>query len=218
MALTFPLSLDGFFASLGIARMTFDLDEAVTYSETGGGEILTALRGEPLWKGSVTLSPSRLVSTEAIRAKIDVLRRPGSTFFVEHPFMRLPQADPTGANLIGATVTVSALAGNARELSIGGLPAFYRISEGDHFSVAYGANAAKRAYFRVVTGASASGGVAANIEVAPLIPAGIQVGDAVQLIRPALKAIMVPGSYRGPSINPGRIAGDFGFDWVQTKA
>lgn len=218
MPLTFPLALDAFFADLCIAEARFDLDEALSISETGGGEILTAQRGVQLWRGSVTLAPARAIPSEAMRTKIDVLRRPGATFFVEHPFLRFPQADPTGVVMLGHTPTVSALVGNARELSIAGLPTHYRISEGDHLSIAYGSGGGKRAYFRVVTGAPATSGVAGPIEVAPFIPAGVAVGNAVQIIRPAIKAVMVPGSYSGPDLRPGQIAGPVRFDWVQTTA
>lgn len=216
MALSFPLALADFSELLRASDMTFDPDEAITYSETGGGEILTAELGEALWGGGVTLVPRKFLNNPGLSAKINALRRAGSSFLIGHPFARYPQADPTGQMLRGATPTVAALVGNRRELSIAGLPAWYQITAGDHLAIRFGASGAQRAYFEVVTGAPAVSGVAGPIEVGPLLPFGVQVGDAVELIRPALKAVMVPNSYRGPQLSVGQIAGPVSFSWRQT--
>jgi hypothetical protein len=214
--MTFPLSVADFFNGLTISEMAFDLDEPITTSETEAGEILTASRGVSLWRGRLTLSPGRTVSGEAMRARIDLLRRSGATFWLEHPVMRFPQADREGRILRGFSPTVSALPANFRQVTIGGLPAHYSIRAGDHLSISFGTGGARRSYHRVVSGATVASGAAGPIEVNPPLPASVQVGNAVQLLRPALKAMIRPGSHSGAVLRPAGISGLESFDWVQT--
>lgn len=216
MDLTQPISVADLYARLSQPEARFDLGEARTRSETGGGETLTAQRGVRLWRGRIVINPARAIPHEQIQAVIDLLGRPGVSFMVEHPFMRFPQADPTGANLIGAAPFVAARADDRHIFSIGGLPAWYRVTPGDHLSIAWGAGGAKRSYHRVLTGSAVTSGVAADVYVNPAIPEGVAVDDAVQVLRPALKAKMVPGSYEAPALQPGQLAGRSQFDWEQT--
>lgn len=216
MSVTFPLSIADFFGALLQADASFDLGDNLTRSETGLGEVLDATRGARLWRGGVRLVPAPAVPFEAVQAKIDTLGQAGATFLVEHPYMRFPQADPTGAILTGVNPTVSARAANAHVFSVGGLPAGYTITAGDHLSIAFGTGGAKRSYHRVLTGAAVAGGVAASIYVNPELPASVAVGNAVQLLRPALKAKMVRGSWQAPILTPGQWAEPSRFDWEQT--
>lgn len=216
MAFSFPLDLEQFFDGLRIQVGDFDLGEAMTAAETGGGEILTAQRGTALWAGTISTPPAKARQQAAIRAKLSILRRAGSSFMVADTAMRLPQADPTGIILASATPVVSALTSNWRELSIGGLPDGYAITAGDHLSIAFGAGGARRAYFEVVTGAVVSGGSAGTIEVSPPIPNSVETGDAVQLLNPALKAVYRPNSYGGSQRQKGQMATGLSFSWIQT--
>lgn len=215
MPLSFPLSLAQFADGLVLSGMTFDLDEALTTtSETGGGEDLSAVRGVQLWGGGFVLAPGPAVSQEAMRAKIDLCRRPGARFVVAHPYMRAPQADPAGVMFAGAILTVSARL-NSRELRIAGGPSGSVLSGGDHLSVSFGPNGARRAYFRTVTGATFSASGLATIEVVPDIPFGVAVGNSVNVLTPTLKAKIRPGTYDGPTLQPNKIAGSSSFQWKQ---
>lgn len=216
MSVTFPLSIADFFGTLALAQAQFRLGGNLVTSETGAGEVLPAARGARLWSGRVTLTPAGAVAFEALSAKIDDLGRADAIFMVEHPFMAFPQGDPTGTILASATPTVQAKAANAHVFSVGGLPAGYAVSAGDHLSIAFGTGAARRSYHRVRTGAVVSGGIAANIHVNPPLPASVALGNAVQLLRPALKARMVPASWDAPALDPGDLVGASGFDWTQT--
>jgi hypothetical protein len=216
MSVTFPLGVADFFGQIFQAEAQFRLGGNLTLSETAGGEVLAAARGVRLWSGSVTLTPARAIPFEAMQAKLDVLGQPGATFLVEHPYMRFPQADPQGAALDAATPSVWALNANAHIFSVGGLPAGYAITAGDHLSIAFGAGGSKRSYHRVLAGASVVSGVAGSIYVNPALPSGVIVGDDVQLLRPALKARVVPGSWAAPTLTPGGIVQASSFDWVQT--
>jgi hypothetical protein len=213
MALSYPLSLAQFFHGLRLLDMSFDLDEAMTYSETGGGELLRARRGVQLWSGQIRLAPGPLVAAEAMRAKIDVLRRPGASFLIGHPVMRRPQADPTGSLFGGATLSVHARV-NAREISIAGGVSGAQLSAGDHMSIALPGG--RFAYFRIVVGAAFSALGRATVEVSPDLPASVGVGNPVTVILPHLKAVIRPGSHAGPVLRPSRVAGEQSFSWVQT--
>jgi hypothetical protein len=207
------LNLAEFFDGLRIAGMAFELSEAMSSSETGAGEILTAIRGIQLWQGQVTLSADRLLDIEGVHAKVDLLRRPGASFWLSHPLRRAPKADPGGVLFGPATITVKTRV-SSREMLLQGGPMGGVISAGDHLSVSFGV--ASRAYFRVVTGATFAASTEAVIEVSPDIPAGIITGSAVQFVPPSLKAIIRPGSYSGSSIRLPDIADEISFGWVQT--
>lgn len=212
----FPLSLAEFFDAEIIREAAFDLGEAMTSSETGGGELVLSQRGVRLWGGSILMPTLKARRQAPQRALLNALRAPGATFLIADIAMRFPAADPQGMILGGVSPMVAARGSTWTQMSIGGLPAGYQISAGDHLSVIFGGAAARRAYFEVVRGASVVAGVAGPISVVPPIPDGVQVGNAVQLLSPALKAKVVPKSYGGARRVPGRMATGLTFEWRQT--
>jgi hypothetical protein len=153
-----------------------------------------------------------------VRAILAALRSPGATFLVTDTAMRFPAADPTGAILAGAVPVVASLGSSWTQMSIGGLPAGYVITPGDHLSVIFDNVRQRRAYFEVVKGAAVVSGVAGPISVQPPIPEGFQVGNAVPRVSPTLKATYEPNSYGGSRRVKGQMATGLSFDWRQTFA
>ncbi|MFD1914110.1 hypothetical protein [Halodurantibacterium flavum] len=212
--LTFPLSTDDFLRRLPISRMTFELQEAMEFSETDQGDLITADLGTRLWQGEITLG--RITSDEAADAitLIDVLRSAGRSFAAFDTNRPGPRNDPDGAQLGTATVTVSAL--SARELRLSGLPAGYVLRRGDYLGWDYGSNPVRRALHKVVDlAAMADPAGTVSFEVVPHLRAGATSLGPVRLLRPWCTAIILPGS-----TNPGTVSSTItegaSFRWRQT--
>lgn len=217
MALVFPLPLATFADTLLVARATCDLPELVEQSRTAGGEQLTADMGERLWTGRIDLAS--MVRTEIGRPEtlIQVLKQ-GRTFNIFDRRRLNPQADPNGTILGAASVTILALGGDPREMSLAGLPAGYTLSAGDYLSFAYTSlSITRQALHRVVdTTVVANGsGQTPLFEVIPAIRPGAAAAAAVTLRKPFCRAVMVAGS-ASPSDGRSTLYEGLGFDWVQT--
>ncbi len=214
MALAWPLAVDEFFAGLPIQKISFRLGRAQTQSETGGGELIQHGMGTRLWRGSVVLDKETHAYWAAVEARLALLEQPGASLLLWDTRMTGTLLDP-GLTILGtATPVIDALASNNRELDISGLPSNYEISRGDLLGFTYGANPTRYAYHRVVTGDRANlAGVARNIEVIPYIRPGAQIGAAVTLGTPVLKAI-IPSAEYGES--RATLSEGGSFQWVQT--
>lgn len=197
--ITFPLGLDAFFAGLRVSGCSFRLPESMQIEETGGGEVIAADLGTRLWEGEVTLAADYHDGLAAAEARLSVLRDAGASFLAFPLHKPAPAFDPAGLMLGSAAPQIAALP-SARSLTISGLPAGYVLSDGDFLSFGYGASPARMAFHQIAIGGVAnSAGVTPELLVTPAIRPGAAVGSAVQLIRPALRARYVPGSYRPAS-------------------
>ncbi|MDK3072773.1 hypothetical protein QO034_06595 [Sedimentitalea sp. JM2-8] len=191
MALSFPLPLSEFLDTLPVSRVTFRLEQAVTSSETGGGEVIRHARGARLWGGEIVLDRDYHAVWAAIEARIALLEEPGASFLITDTRLPGPIADPDGSILGAAAVQILSVNANSRELRLKGLPPGYAISQGDMLSFSYGSNPVRRALHRVVTGAVANGsGNTPNFEVTPFIRPGAAVDAAVTLVAPVCKAVL----------------------------
>lgn len=194
MAMPFPLSQAAFFDGLPVADSAFFLPAFVNISRTRGGAIRTATLGERLWTGRLSIPVRRHADAAAIEAKLSVLSEAGRSFFA-HPLpITGPIADPTGAGLVGFSPVIYALQEGGREMRVSGLPAGYVLTAGDMIGWTYGSNPTRYAVHRLVRGAIASGaGITPLFEVTPAIRPGAVTGAAVALVKPPLKAVLIPG-------------------------
>lgn len=214
MPLTWPLAVNEFFADLPIQRVSFRLGRAQTQSETGGGEVIAHGMGTRLWRGTVVLDKESHAVWAAMEARLALLEQPGASLLLWDTRMPGTLYDPDLSILGAAAPVIDALAANNRELDIGGLPVNYRISTGDLLGFTYGANPTRYAYHRVVSGGIAgASGVASDIEVIPYIRPGAQVGAAVTLGTPVLKAIIPSAEYGNSRAT---LSEGGSFEWVQT--
>lgn len=213
--LTFPLSLEAFFGALPVAEITFDAPPQVEMAQTGGGEQLVAETGPQLWTGSVRLGLMTRAEAATPDVLLDLLRRPGASFYACDTRRPAPLADPAGT-FLGATVpTIASLGTDAREIKLTGLPAFYVLSRGDYLSWAY--NSGRQALHRVVDAAvnASAGGITPAFEVTPPVRAGVTVATPVTLLRAACKAVIRPGTVaKGTSWQT--VTEGMTFDFVQT--
>lgn len=201
MAYSFPLTTAQFMAILPIRDMVFDIPEALETSELGGGEILTADLGTRLWQGEVTLDDLQRDEAAEALAMLSVLRQSGASFMVHDVGRVAPRYDLTGAILGASTPTLHQVNANMRDIRLTGLPSGYRVNRHDYLAFSYGTNPVRHALHRAVSfqQANSAGTFGGWLEVAPAIRPGFAIGANVSLIRPACKAIIIPGS-----VNPGR--------------
>jgi len=217
MALSYPLTLATFADTLLCARVTCDLPEMVEQSRTAGGEQLMADMGERLWTGRIDLG--KMVRTEIGRREVLIqVVKQGKTFQCYDRRRLYPLLDPTGSILGASAVTILALGGDPREMSLAGLPVGYTLSAGDYLSFAYTSlSVTRQALHKVVdTTVVANGsGQTSLFEVVPPIRPGAAAAAAVTLKKPFCKAVMVAGS-ASPSDGSSTVYEGLGFDWVQT--
>lgn len=217
MALSFPLSLASFADLLPVQAYSCDLPERVQQSTTAGGEQLTADMAERLWTGRVNLGPMTRLEVGRPEVLIQVLKQ-GHAFHMLDGRRKYPLLDPTGSVLGAASVTILALGGDPRELSLTGLPVGYTLSAGDYLSFAYtDLSITRQALHRVVaaTVVANGSGQTALFEVLPAIRSGAVAGAAVTLKKPYCKAVMVMGTAT-PSTGRSTLYEGVGFDWVQS--
>ncbi|MFP1646538.1 hypothetical protein [Pontitalea aquivivens] len=210
-----PIAAAAFWGGLRVATARFSLGEALSHTRTRGGEILVADQGARLWTGTVELWQAHHDAADAVMARIEALQMAGAALMV-HPLPRPgPIHDPDGLTLGAATPVIASLAPNARALTLSGLPAGYLLAPGDMLGFPYG-SPVKYALHRVVVGSTAgAGGSTGLLEVVPGIRPGASLGTPVSLVRPAMKALIIPGS-----VNPGQGQGiwrrGIAFSVVQT--
>lgn len=194
MAYTFPMPLADFFNHIPIASASFGLGEAMEYAETVGGEILTAELGNRLWKAEITVAPNRYAPVEQVKARLNVLRYPGRSLLVHSMPLVAPQYDPDGSILGASTVRLANVYSNNREIRLSGLPNGYILQYGDFIGWQYGSNPTRYALHQVANKVTAAGGIADRVEVTPFIESGWVANQTVTLIKPVMKAIVIPGS------------------------
>lgn len=196
MAYSFPLPAAQFMDILPIELMTFDLPEVVEISRTAGGDVMAAELGTRLWRGEVRLGPMTVDEEAEVTAMIDVLRRAAGSFLCYDARRPWPRADFQGLALAGHAPTLASVAANAREVTLGGLPAGYQIQRGDMLGFSYASAPTRYAVHRAASPAAAQGnGITTLFEVSPSLRPGWAIGAAITLIRPTCKAIILPGSY-----------------------
>jgi hypothetical protein len=191
MTLTFPLSASAFFAGLRVAECRFYLPDMRQISRDRGGAQWDSQMAERLWAGEIMLARAYHSDAAAIEAVIDVLTEAGASFMA-HPLpLWAPMGDPGGVILGTAAPELHSIASNRRDIRIEGLPAGYRLSPGDFVGLTYG-TPVRYALHRVVEATQADvAGLTPAFEVRPPVRAGTY-ADAVTLVRPAIRAKLLP--------------------------
>lgn len=195
MAQTFPMLLEDFFDGLPIKGFTPDLTEAMEYSRTKGGEIITSDYGPRLWTMDLVVPAGTHAKIEQIKARLQLLRSPARSLLVGSMPLLYPQKDPQGSLIGSTTVLLKAVAGNNREINLSGFPVGYELTVGDFISFTYGSNPVRYAMHQVVASKIAAGdGTMTALEVVDFIRPGWAVNTPVRIRKPMYKAIVIPGS------------------------
>lgn len=198
MALSFPLSLQTVYDMLFIEDAVFTPARNDSTSGLGNNQPVHAELASPLWKADVSTMPLENDDSESLAALMEVLERPGNDFYLCNPRKLFPRADPDGTLLGSATPTLDSVNINNRQIAIAGLPGGYTLSRGDVFSFEYGPTGQKRRAFHrfTETMVATSGGVISAIEVYPHIRTGAVGATPITLIKAAMRAKLVPGTYK----------------------
>lgn len=197
MPVSFPMNIAAFLDMLPVKSVVFELPEAVEMSRTGGGELLRSNIGNRLWQGEVMLGNLLPYEARDAQALIDLMRGAGSSFLAYHTRFPFPRQDPTGAIVAGASPQILALdAGDARLMSLKGLPVGYALTRGDYLSFTYGLNPVRYGLHRVqeVSVLANGAGETPLFEVMPPLRPGVELDGAVELRRAHCKAVIVPDS------------------------
>lgn len=218
MALSQPALAAEFFDTLPISEVQLRPMRQVQINNLGGGEILQAEIAPTLWAGSVSLAAMPKRSAARIQARLGALSAPGRSFEAYKAHQIGPDSDRMGAALAGRTIKISAFSVSALGLRLSGLPAGFDVSEGDFLSFEYDpGRGVHRAFHQVVVGgtANAAGTFSADLEVSTPIRPGAAIGAVVQLVRPSLLAVLVPGSV-GYGTTVGNTTAGISFEFRQT--
>lgn len=223
MALEFPLSAADFLDRLPVREVRFDLFRPQAITGLAGGEILRAALAPAYWRGSVALAPMAKRQAAEVQALLHWLEDQGGAFHVHKPHQIGPAADPLGAGLAGFSPLLEAVAGDPRQVKVGGLPQGYEISAGDFLAFDYDVGATtRRALHQVVRGAPAN--VASGLSdytqtgflhVTPHLRPPYATGGAVALVKPSALAVLVPGSVSA-GITSHNVTSGMSFEFRQT--
>jgi len=214
MVQTFPMPLAEFWSPLRVASLSLSLPAAAEISRTAGGEIIVAELGARLWSARVTLAPIGIESAAALQVKLRLLPRAGASLFVSPRIRDCPARDPNGV-IAASNVSIASLPAGNQTLSLAGLPAGYALSAGDYLAFNY-SNPAIQAFHQMVGDARAdAAGIVPAFEIVPQLRPGATIGASVTLVKPAFKALLIPGSLNEGVMQRTRLAG-VTFDLIQT--
>lgn len=217
MAYIFPLSLSDFFLRLPVRESRFACPPQKSVTGLGGGEILTSEVAPALWQGSVQLAPMRPNMAAEFEAMIEALQVPGRTFYACRTTQIGPKSDPEGNVISGLSVEMFSVSISSNQLRLQNLPSGFTLSQGDLFSFDYGSGPVRRALHRVGETVTAnSAGDTPSFTPVPALRPGATNGTSVTLIRPACKAVLMPGSVDLGSSSTGDITTGVTFGFRQT--
>jgi hypothetical protein len=210
MALTYPYALTSFvdLAQFAVQVQTFHLPDARRSLVTAGGGLIDYGRGARLWNGTVTITPLVHDDALALEARFSPLLEPGASFLIYDGRRKYPINDPTGAAVTGATVTLATVSSDGKDVTFSGLP--ITLSQGDAFGFTYGSSPVRYGYHRVTRRNGST------YEVTPPIRSGYEIGAAVTLAKPVIKAKVVPETVTPTQGNAGRVSTGLRFDFTQT--
>lgn len=202
-----PLPLAEFWADLRFSSCLPDLDGGTVQNGTGSGEVLLATVGPRLWRWTVQLAAKPGRDADVMAGRLALLSQGELNFLASPPFGAFPAADPAGSLLGAAVPVIASLPAGGRTLTISGLPAGYVLTAGDWLAFTRGSPARYELHRLVTGGVASGGGVTGQMQVAPALRPGVVVGAAVTLIRPVMRAIIVPGSLKAETRTHGTSAG-----------
>lgn len=161
----------------------FDLLYRQEMSRTAGGTTIVKDMGTPLWRASFSTRALRPNELDTWRAKLKALEGGLKEFWGAPSSRCYPIAYPKGQGMGNVSaVTIASIGGDRKSVTLAGLPVGYKFSVGDYVQLG------TRNLHQIV---AADG---AEIEFRPHIWPETKAGDAVTLVRPICKMMIVPGS------------------------
>lgn len=208
MAISFPRPLTDLADFLPIRSIRWRLQRADEFAGLASSQSIAIEMADPLWAADIECADGYWAEARVIDARLNSLEGSIRAFELCNPLARAPAYDPTGAILGASSVTIAAIGSEFDTLSLAGLPAGYRISEGDFLSVDFGADPVRAAPFQVLETVTASGaGVAPAFRVIPHVWPGITTGLEVRLIDPRGHFFIAPQSLKTGAIKRALVEG-----------
>jgi hypothetical protein len=199
MAWTYPLSLANFYDKIRVAIGSPNWELARNDQTSGLGSLdpLNAELASPLWRASIQLPAMPNAEADELITMLEMLCHPGRKFFFCDPKREYPANDPNGDEIFASTVTLYTVASNNRQIRLAGLPEGFKLSIRDMLAFEYGPVGQKRHALHRVTESviAAMDSTTPSFEVFPHIRAGALAGDPVKLIKPAMLASIIPGTF-----------------------
>lgn len=200
MALTFPLAASVLADTLGISSVKWRLQDNREFSGLGSGQIVEVDLAPSLWAGEVELYERYHADMRAIEAKINAIIRSSGTFYLYDPRLPYPSTDPDGTLLAPYTNVQIASLPDAKSMSLKNCRPNFTIPAGSYLSFDYGSSPTRRAFHEFAEDATTNGsGVSSVFEVSPFIRPGAAVNQVVTLLKPAMRARIVPNSFQPQS-------------------
>lgn len=191
--MTTPLSRSAFADLLKTADIEFNVEQNMQAALTGGGTRQRAQRAPSLRTLKITTAPMPNAEAEGLLAIL--LGLDGvDPFLAYNKRMPYPSSDPDGS--IWTTASPTAVVGtitDRRHVAFTGFPNGYVIPVGTYFQIIFDEGRYYLGQFAEAKTADGSGAVS-SAKITPPIPASVEVGDAVTVIKPAAKFLPVPGS------------------------
>lgn len=188
-----PLSLAQVYQLLPIATVVWDIQRNDHFSGLGSGDVWQDELADPFWTGDLTLGRGLHDELKQAAAAIRDLEGAKQSFMCCDPLSPAPQADPNGALLGAANITIRAVSVNRRMAQLQGFPAGYVLTRGDKLQFTQGSI---RRFFEASETVAASAGGLMDLRVFPRLPLALAVGASINLINPACPVIISPGSHK----------------------
>ncbi|RVQ76110.1 hypothetical protein [Sinorhizobium medicae] len=205
------LALSALYDRLVIAGSRFDIQRNDEFSGVASGALWQAELAPPLWTAEVTLNDQTLNEMKQQAALIRKLDGARQSFLLCDTTSLYPQADPDGAILGTANVTIGTVGNDRTTAPLTGLPAGYALTIGDKMQVR---GAGKDAFVEVSGTVVAKADGTAKVAIFPRLPLWVADGAAVILKRPACPVVIVPGSHN-PGTSQGVWTSGAGFKAIQ---
>lgn len=180
--------------------VSFDIRRTEERSGAGSGDFWSAELAPPLWQASVALADVDAAQGARVNALVRRLGTDGTLLVADTHVAAIDVPGP---------VTVNTIGGERDSLSLSGLPAGQTLQVGQRLSVAFGGGGIY--YAEIGSDVTADGsGDTPLIDLYPYLPAGIEVGQAVDVATPACKVkietfkpyvLTVDGNARGAALS-----------------
>jgi hypothetical protein len=193
MSLADPLALASFADLIRQSDVEFELSWSQQRAATAGGETLYADRAPGLWHARIMTPPMAHADAQSIKALINSRAGGLKTILLNDRRLPYPSSDPTGS-LFGAATPVVGVITDRLHVAFTGFPNSYSIPRGTYFQVIFDTSRYYLGQFAEAKTAHVSTGAVTTVEIIPALPASVDPGDAVTVLKPSGKFRIVPNS------------------------
>ncbi len=188
MSLATPLSLASFADLINAASVEFPIEHNLERSLPGDGTPQRSSRAPAMRMAKLTSPPMPVADAEGLLVIINALEGL-DPFLLYNKRMPYPSSDPTGS-IFGAATPIVGTITNRRLVAFTGFPNDYVIPRGTYFQIIFDTSRYYLGQFAEAKTANGSGAVSAA-KITPPLPASIDPGDAVTVLKPSAKFLPV---------------------------